>query len=528
MSDKDNVDELAEALAASSLAASSLASSSLTSSSLASSSLASSSQQKEQEHRPTTLDDVPNDVLVSIFEFDEVRDRRWAVETFPLVCKAWRDVYYSRQASPLHKEIFLSLQTDRASPVLAWARRHAADVRTLFIEPCNVVRDFSEEDLAELVSVVGPHLTALSIQEGCGSLLRARFWAALEDAVRPGRRLKGLAIEGIRTPLPGSCAEVLGRCSGLEGLLLSCEADWSGGASSRSVAARNRGSWGFSAFPRALLSLPRLDALILEHHPGVASLPAGISELKSLQYISIVGCPLRSLPAEMGALSGLTRLDVGFSSLGAVPTATAFPAALGGMTSLRELSLFGRSVSTVPSFVGSLKSLELLLLSGNILGRASAPHHGFPSSFPKMPALKTLHLHSCNLTAVPPAVLSSFPGLERLDLGNNSLRELPEDFGRRMQRLKSIDLRGNMFSAVPVAALAGAPALEIIWLTKNERLQVEEPLDALLENHPRLQWVRLWKESGSWTRNSRRHLAMFALKIGGRNPVAGMALLAEP
>ena len=194
MADKDNVDELAEALAASSLAASSLASSSLASSSLTSSSLASPPQQKEQEHRPTTLDDVPNDVLVSIFEFDEVRDRRWAVETFPLVCKAWRDVYYSRQASPLHKEIFLSLQTDRASPVLAWARRHAADVRSLCIPPCESVRDFTEEDLAELVSVVGPHLESLYILGGSGSLLRARFWEALEGVVRAGCRLKGLAI----------------------------------------------------------------------------------------------------------------------------------------------------------------------------------------------------------------------------------------------------------------------------------------------------------------------------------------------
>ena len=512
MADKDNVDELAEALA---------------SSSLASSSLASSSQQKEQEHRPTTLDDVPNDVLVSIFDFNAWADRRWAMETFPLVCKAWRDVYYSRQASPLHKEIFLSLQTDRASPVLAWARRHAADVRSLCIPPCESVRDFTEEDLAELVSVVGPHLESLNILGGSGSLLRARFWAALEDAVRPGRRLKRLAISGIRTPLPGSFAEVLGRCSGLKGLLLNCEADWRGGASSRSVAARNRRSWGFSAFPRALLSLTGLGALDLQNHPGVASLPAGISELKSLRYISIAGCPLRSLPAELGALSGLTELDVGESNFGAAPEATAFPAALGGMTSLRELKLYGCGLLTVPSFVGSLKSLELLSLYWNNLGRAGAPHHGFPSSFPKMPALKTLDLDGCNLAAVPPAVLSSFPGLKRLSLRYNWLRELPEDFGRRMQRLKSIDLRGNMFSAVPVAALAGAPALEIIWLTKNERLQVEEPLDALLENHPRLQWVRLWKESGSWTRNSRRHLAMFALKIRERNPRAGVALLSK-
>lgn len=181
---------------------------------------------------------------------------------------------------------------------------------------------------------------------------------------------------------------------------------------------------------------------------------------------------------------------------------------------------------TVPSFIGNLKSLQQLYLSENDLGSADAA--AWPSSFPKLLELKKLVIHTANLTAVPPAVLSSLPGLVKLHIGSNRLRELPEDFGRRMQQLKLLDLRLNEFTAVPVAALAGAPALEELDLRRKEGLQVEAPLDKLLDNHPRLRKVRLWKYGATtWSMSSRRNIVAFAAKIKERDPEAPSALL-EP
>ena len=97
-----------------------------------------------------------------------------------------------------------------------------------------------------------------------------------------------------------------------------------------------------------------------------------------------------------------------------------------------------------------------------------------------------------------------------------------------MQQLADLELRGNELAAVSVAALAGAPALEDVDLRRNERLQVEAPLDALLEIHPRLRRVRLWKQGATtWSRTSRLQIAAFASKLGERDPEALSAIL-EP
>ena len=87
-------------------------------------------------------------------------------------------------------------------------------------------------------------------------------------------------------------------------------------------------------------------------------------------------------------------------------------------------------------------------------------------------------------------------------------------------KLEKIGLGVNLLSVVPVAALAGATALTELDLRGNEEMQVEEPLDALLQNHPRLREVRMWKLSGSWSRKSGMNLASFAVKLGARNPDA--------
>ena len=132
-------------------------------------------------------------------------------------------------------------------------------------------------------------------------------------------------------------------------------------------------------------------------------------------------------------------------------------------------------------------------------------------------------------TVVPPAVLSSMPGLVELFIGNNRIRELPADFGRRMQALEALDMRRNDFAAVPVAELAGARELEELDFRRNERLQVEEPIDELLKNHPRLKSIKLWKEGrNAWSRTSAINVAGFAMKLKERDPEALKSLISEP
>jgi len=118
----------------------------------ASSSSSSSSSSSAAAPVPLKLTDVPNQVLVSIFVVAAGVDKFWARFTIHYVCKAFRDLYRSRDASPLHSLLWLDFAggvaaaklwvTSRsyrhepdvcASRIISWARMHAESVRTLLL-----------------------------------------------------------------------------------------------------------------------------------------------------------------------------------------------------------------------------------------------------------------------------------------------------------------------------------------------------------------------------------------------------------
>jgi len=142
------------------------------------------------------LTDVPNQVLVSILMLAADHDEIWARFTILSVCKAFRDLYRSRDASPLHEVLFLDFAKEvtaaeraatrrsprrepvfRASRAISWARMHAESVRTLFLYPRDgaSLGDFNASNFAQLVASVGPHLTEIGIGEGFEKLLRPPF-----------------------------------------------------------------------------------------------------------------------------------------------------------------------------------------------------------------------------------------------------------------------------------------------------------------------------------------------------------------
>lgn len=148
---------------------------------------------------------------------------------------------------------------------------------------------------------------------------------------------------------------------------------------------------------------------------------------------------------------------------------------------------------------------------------AEAPHFGFPSV--AFPFLTHLDLSRCMFPTVPPAVLS-MPRLRVLNLTLNRLRELPGDLGQRLPRLREISLRSNLFSAFPLRALAGAASLEKIDVSRVSLLQIQEPLDSLVDSLPRMRETRMSGRATAWTRDSRAHLERFAARLRARDPAA--------
>ena len=389
-------------------------------------------------------------------------------------------------------------------------------------------RDFAPGDLGTLVRVLGSRALILIRIDKCGkSLPGPAFWASLR-AVAASCRLRELVLNEIQVPISGRDIESLGHIKTLETLCLTCSVPealpLAGGRRLRARAGRCRS--GLLRFPKSLLGLTRLRKLALDRHENIASVPAGISSLRNLEVLCVSGSSrLTSLPAELATLSRLTLPFVaGNRGLGEAPEESAFPAELQKMGYLRSLNLSYCNLRAAPSFVGHLKSLEDLYLHNNSsMGSAL----GSLASFGELPMLTLLSLGSCGLSSLPPAVLSSMPRLRSLLLANNSLTTQLEDLGRRLPELEGIDLGENAFAAVP-RALGGATKLETILLDKNPQLQVEEPLDFLL-NLLLLKELWLTKPQGStWSLRSAEIVAEFCAKLKRSEPEAVVEVVEFP
>ena len=112
-----------------------------------------------------------------------------------------------------------------------------------------------------------------------------------------------------------------------------------------------------------------------------------------------------AVPAEIGQLTSLTRLDLDNNQL------TSLPAEIGQLTSLRELSLSYNKLTTLPAEIGQLTSLTVLILGGNKLT-------SLPAWIGQLTALTSLHL-SCNQLTSLPAEIGQLTSLRVLYVGGN-------------------------------------------------------------------------------------------------------------
>ena len=331
--------------------------------------------------KPLTLNDVPNDVLVSIFV--ATNDPNWVRHTVPCVCKAWNELFCSKDASPLHETLEVDFEIEERvareggsrlvahhltsssaqepalrTPivngwkVVSWAERRADSVRKLR------VKGKIGEALARLVAIVGLSLTVIRIDSGLDAPFAFPFWVALGKFVFSAGRLRSLVVTGVDCTITSYCFFKIVQLAGsLEELVLETEYT----TAPDSV---DRGRFGLTRFFASFFSLEELRRLALVGHPQITSIPAGISSLQKLEDLGVAFCSLSSLPKELGELSRLTKLNLaGNSELGDTSQNEAFPEELKGMTSLQELDLSGCG----PAFVGALESLEVLELSGNDL-----------------------------------------------------------------------------------------------------------------------------------------------------------------
>ncbi|XP_028590860.2 p53-induced death domain-containing protein 1 isoform X2 [Podarcis muralis] len=128
-----------------------------------------------------------------------------------------------------------------------------------------------------------------------------------------------------------------------------------------------------------------------------------------------IGTPQRglvaSLPQELGELSHLAHLDLGFNSFSALPPC------ITKLGSLRSLLVSHNSLQGLPEDFGQLSNLTFFSAMKNQL-------QGLPQNIGELAALETL------------------------DLSENALESLPEEIGN-LQSCTELDLSGNRLTGIP-------------------------------------------------------------------------------
>ena len=151
--------------------------------------------------------------------------------------------------------------------------------------------------------------------------------------------------------------------------------------------------------------------LFLSENGLAGDLPTEIGDLNSIEYITIVGEQLSSIPAEIGMLSNLRFLN------------------------LRSSNLTGN----IPTTLGNLSQLQNLLLSNNQLTGS------IPNELGNCTNLSTLELRSNQLSGSVPSELSNCIQIRFIDLGSNQLKgDLPDNTS--WTNLSRLDLSHNDFS----------------------------------------------------------------------------------
>ena len=142
------------------------------------------------------------------------------------------------------------------------------------------------------------------------------------------------------------------------------------------------------SIPAEMGALSRLTFLNLNTNKLTGSLPDGLSSLPSLQYVNLGGNMLSgSLPSWIGASwTSVTNLNLG-------------------------LNLF---TDTIPSTLGALKNLQVLNIKSNLLSGS------IPSSLSQLSKMTDLEVGGNQLSGPPPEWLDSLPASPFIDLSTSA------------------------------------------------------------------------------------------------------------
>jgi Leucine-rich repeat (LRR) protein len=157
-------------------------------------------------------------------------------------------------------------------------------------------------------------------------------------------------------------------------------------------------------------------------------------KLKRFKKICLSGNKLTTLPSEISTLTTLESLDLSNNEL------ATFPSQIGTLKTLSSLDLSDNQLATLPSQIGTLTTLSSLNLRHNQLTT-------LPSQIGTLTTLSSLNLSHNQLNALP-SQIGTLTTLGELDLSYNQLNALPSQIGT-LTTLSSLNLRHNQLTTLP-------------------------------------------------------------------------------
>ncbi|QQP52013.1 Leucinerich repeatcontaining protein 40like, partial [Caligus rogercresseyi] len=234
----------------------------------------------------------------------------------------------------------------------------------------------------------------------------------------------------------------------------------------------------------SLISLTVLDL----HDNALTTLPGEIGSLENLVKLNVNHNRISSLPESMQDLLKMKSFTAAHNSLKSLES----PPLLSRWDSLDELDVSHNALETLPSDIGYLSQLTRLCFSHNVISSLPSElsflrrltlvelsHNKIKSigdTFSESSSLEQLYLQNNEITDFP--ILHS--KLKELHLGHNNIQEIPSESIMRLGSLVILDLKFNQVPLLP-EEFASLQSLERLDLANN-RLSDIPPIIGTLPN----------------------------------------------
>ena len=204
-----------------------------------------------------------------------------------------------------------------------------------------------------------------------------------------------------------------------------------------------------SEVPKSVKNLTSLRKLDLSHNNLTSIEP--ITELTSLEYLSLYENKIVKLPETLKNLTSLKTLNLSYNKI------SDFQNSLTYLSSLEKLSLRENNISTLPKSIRKLKNLKDLSLARNRIS-------SLPDSIGNLVHLQTLELQDNKLKNLPESIYK-LKSIKELNLMENKITQIPETIGY-MSSLKRIYLEDNELTDLPKSLLE-LNSLKYVHISNN-------------------------------------------------------------